>query len=175
MFYLIHRRIQCGFAAAALATLFAEPAWCGGRDRILAAIATPSSALLLLGCGILGVCGELAYTGLFVPGVLGAVCILLSLNSPAAAAFDLRGVALLAAALCLLALEAFRRAHGLLTAAGACLAVAGLILLRAGIAWPVALAAAALFAPLIAFLLSVAVAARRNKLAILEKGDRSAS
>jgi membrane-bound serine protease (ClpP class) len=138
-------------------------------------LADPGLALLLLGAGVLGVCWELSRSGLIVPGVAGSVCIVLALGSPATVAFDVRGIVLVAVAILFFALEAALRSRGLLTLVGAAALMAGLLLLDRGLAWALAAGAALLFSLLISFLLSVAVQARRSKLAILDRGEAAHS
>lgn len=145
------------------------------RSAVMLALADPSATLLLLAAGVLGVCWELAVSGLIAPAVAGSVCIVLALNSSAAATFDRWGVALLASALCFFALEAVLRSRGVLTLAGASSMMAGLLLIDRPMGWVTALGAAIAFSLLLSFLLSVAVAARRSKLAILGKGDTARS
>ncbi len=139
------------------------------RGHLLAALAEPRIVLALLGAGILGVCWEFALTGAIVPGVLGSVCLLVSVSSFAAAGLDPFGLILMAVSLALLALEARFRTRGLFTIAGTVAAFAGLRVADPALPPVPAFVASALFAVPVAVLLSVAAAARRNKLAILEK------
>ncbi len=127
--------------------------------------------LVLLALGVLGVCWELCRAPLIVPGVVGSVCIVVALASPASRTFDVWGLALVALSLVCFAAEAAVRSRGLLTVGGWLAMMCGVRLMDAGLGWGIPLLTTIPMSLLISFLLSVAFEARRSKLGILEKGD----
>jgi membrane-bound serine protease (ClpP class) len=139
------------------------------HEHLLTALGDPETVLLLLGLGVIGVCFELARGGI-LPGVAGALCIVLALGSPAARAFDVAGAGLVTGSLICLVLEATLRSRGVLTLVAAAAMLYGLLRIDRGLGW-VAVGSALLFSILISFLLSAGVAARRSKLGILKNGD----
>lgn len=139
------------------------------HDRLVAALGDPDTVLLLLALGVIAVCIELSRGGI-LPGVLGAVLVVLALGSPAAKSFDVTGAVLVAASLVCFVLEATLRTRGLLTLAGAGSMLFGLLRIDKRLGW-IAVVSAASFAILISFLLSAGAAARRSKLGILKNGD----
>lgn len=139
------------------------------HERLLAALRDPDAVLLLLAIGVIGLCFELSRGGI-LPGVAGPLCVVLALGSPGARTFDVAGMVLVAASLVCLVLEATLRTRGLLTLIAAATMSYGLLRIDARLGWIEAAAAALLFSVLIGFLLSAAVAARRNKLGIPRPG-----
>lgn len=139
------------------------------HDRLVAALGDPDTVLLLLALGVIAVCIELSRGGI-LPGVTGAVLIVLALGSPAARNFDVTGSILVAVSFLCFVLEGTLRTRGLLTLVGAGSMIYGLLKIDKHPGW-IVVVAAVLFAILISFLLSVAAAARRNKLGILKNGD----
>ncbi|HYA18854.1 MAG TPA: hypothetical protein VEF06_15375 [Bryobacteraceae bacterium] len=140
------------------------------HERLLAALGDPEKVLLLLALGVIGVCFELSRGGI-LPGIAGAVCIVLALGSPAARTFDVAGAVLVAGSLVCFVLEATLRARGLFTLGGAAMMLYGLLRIDSHLGWLAAAGWALLFSILISFLLSAAVAGRRSKLGILKNGD----
>lgn len=92
-----------------------EPQW---RDRVLAAIGDPSLALLLMLVGFYGLVFEFMSPGFILPGVVGAVCLLLGLFGLQTLPINGAGVALLLLGLGLLASEAFVPSYGTLGVGG---------------------------------------------------------
>lgn len=155
------------------------------RLRVLAAIADPNVALLLLVLGALGVYAEFSAPGMVVPGVVGAVLILLGLTALSVFPIDWLGAGLMALALIFFVLEAKFTTHGVLTVGGAAAMLLGaLMLIDTGatgvpdmlrIHWPTALALTVPFALITSFLLSIAMRARRNKVTTGAEGMVGAS
>lgn len=139
------------------------------HERLLTALGDPETVLLLLAVGVIGVCFELARGGI-LPGVAGAVCVVLALGSPAARTFDVAGMLLVACSFVCFVIEGTVRARGMLTLAGAASMLYGLLRIDRRLGW-VAVGSALLFSILISFLLSAGIAARRSKLGILKNGD----
>jgi len=139
------------------------------RQRILSAIADPNIALLLLIIGALGIYAEFSSPGLVLPGVLGAILLLLGLAALAMFPIGWLGAALVVLALAFFVMEAKFATHGILTAGGAIAMLLGALMLintnepALRIRFSMALAATIPFALITTFLLSIAVRARRNK------------
>jgi membrane-bound serine protease (ClpP class) len=139
------------------------------RQRILSAIADPNIALLLLVLGALGVYAEFSTPGMVLPGVLGAILLLLGLAALAMFPIDWLGAALAIMGLAFFVMEAKFTTHGILTAGGAIALLLGTTLLidtsdpALRIRFSMALAVTLPFALITSFLLSIAVRARRNK------------
>ena len=77
-------------------------------------------ALVLLVLGALGIYVEFSSPGLIVPGVLGAILVLLGLSALSVLPINWLGAALLLLAFALFVLEAKFATHGILGAGGAC-------------------------------------------------------
>ena len=141
------------------------------RQRILSAISDPNIALLLMVLGALGIYVEFSSPGLVLPGVLGAILVLLGLAALAMFPIGWLGASLLVLGLAFFILEAKFATHGILTAGGAIALLLGAMLLidtndpALRIRFSMALAVTIPFALITSFLLSIAVRARRNKVA----------
>lgn len=97
-----------------------EPDW---RTRLLATITDPNVALILMTIGIYGLIFEFMNPGSFLPGTLGAICLLTGLYAFAALPVNYAGFALLFLGIGLLVAEAFLLSHGVL-GIGGCVAFA---------------------------------------------------
>ena len=97
-------------------------------QRLLHALAQPAVVYVLLLLAGLGIAVEFAHPGLFFPGVLGVVCLVLALLASAALPVRTGAVLLLVLGLGLLAAELFVTS-GLLAAAGVLLLALGGVLL----------------------------------------------
>ncbi len=139
------------------------------RQRILMAIADPNIALLLLVLGALGIYAEFSSPGTVLPGVLGAISVLLGLAALAMFPIGWLGAALTLMGLAFFVLEAKFVTHGILTAGGAIALLLGALLLidtnepALRIRFGMALALTLPFAIVTSFLFSIAAKARRNK------------
>ena len=146
------------------------------RQKVVAAIADPNIALILLVIGALCVYVEFTNPGLVAPGVAGAILVLLGLSALSVLPINWLGVALLALAVTLFALEAKLAAHGVLGAGAAVAMLLGAVLLidsplpELRIHWSTAVAVTLPFSLITVFLLSIAVRARRNKRATGAEG-----
>ena len=100
------------------------------RDRVLHALADPQIAYLIAMLGVIGIMLELFHPGTIVPGVVGAICILV-----AGVAFQMLPVNAGALALCvlgvgLLVAEMYAGGHGWFIAAGiVCIVIGSLLLI----------------------------------------------
>jgi membrane-bound serine protease (ClpP class) len=141
------------------------------RQRIVHAIADPNIALILLIVGALGIYVEFTSPGLIAPGVAGAILALLGLSALSVLPINWLGASLLLLALLLFVLEAKFTSHGILGGGGALAMVLGAVMLvdspvpEMRIHWTTAIALALPFSFITVVLLSLAVRARRNKVA----------
>jgi membrane-bound serine protease (ClpP class) len=139
------------------------------RQRLIAAIADPNIALILLVVGALCIYIEFTSPGLIAPGVVGAILLLLGLAALSVLPINWLGAALIVLAFTLFVLEAKFTSHGVLGAGGAVAMVLGAVMLvdsplpEMRIHWATAIALAVPFSLITVFLLTLAVRARRNK------------
>jgi membrane-bound serine protease (ClpP class) len=101
----------------------------GLRQRILSAIAHPNIAYLLLSLGMLGLTVELWSPGAVVPGVVGAVSLLLAFFSLQLLPVNYAGLLLILLGMLLLILEIKVTSYGLLTVGGAASLIFGSMIL----------------------------------------------
>lgn len=97
--------------------------------RFLNAIASPTVLYLLIIGVILGFYLEISQPGMFIPGILAGLCLILVLFATQVIPINFLGVLLMIAALVLLILELFVTSFGLLTLAGLACFVGGSLLL----------------------------------------------
>jgi membrane-bound serine protease (ClpP class) len=115
------RRINTGngrsvvLATAGAAVEPFEPDW---RGRLLAVIGDPSLALLLVMIGFYGLLFEFASPGYVLPGVVGAVCLLLGLFGLQTLPVNYAGLALVILGLAFFVAEAFVPSYGSLGLGG---------------------------------------------------------
>jgi membrane-bound serine protease (ClpP class) len=139
------------------------------RERVLLAIDDPNIALLLLVIGLLGIYFEFSSPGLFAPGVVGAIFVLLGLTALSLFPINWLGAGLMILGLIFFVLEAKYPTHGILTVGGAVgLALGAVMLIDTNVPalrvrWSTALGLAIPFALISSFLFSIALRARRNK------------
>src|SRR5262249_46540252 len=99
------------------------------RQKIIAAIADPNIALVLLVLGALGLYVEFSSPGLIAPGAVGAIFALLGLSALSVLPINWLGAALLLLAFTLFILEAKFASHGVLAVAGTASMVLGAVML----------------------------------------------
>jgi membrane-bound serine protease (ClpP class) len=139
------------------------------RQKILMAVSDPNVALVLLVIGALLIYAEFVHPGFYVAGATGAVMLLLGLSALSVLPINWLGAALLILALVMFVLEAKFVTHGVLTAGGATCMILGAVMLidspfpELRIHLSTAISVALPFALITAFLLSLAVRARANK------------
>jgi membrane-bound serine protease (ClpP class) len=102
-------------ATAGLAIERMEPDW---RNRVLAALANPQVALILMMIGIYGLFFEFTSPGFGVPGVAGAISLLIALYAFQLLPVNWAGVLLLAIGAGLMLAEAFLPSFGVLGVGG---------------------------------------------------------
>ena len=111
-----------------------EPDW---RNRLLAAIANPNIAYILMLLGIYGLILEFYHPGTVAPGTIGAICLLLALYAFQALSVNYAGLALILLGLGLMIAEAFAPSFGILGIGGITAFVFGsIILMDTGITGP---------------------------------------
>ena len=139
------------------------------RQKIIAAVADPNIALVLLVLGALGIYVEFSSPGLIAPGIMGAIFLLVGLSALSVLPINWLGAALLILAFTLFVLEAKFTSHGILGIGGAVAMVLGAVMLVNGpipemrIHWTTAIGLALPFSAITLLLLTLAVRARRNK------------
>ncbi|OGA00094.1 MAG: serine protease, partial [Betaproteobacteria bacterium RBG_19FT_COMBO_58_11] len=97
--------------SAGLTQVRTEPDW---RSRLLAVIGDPSIAYILLLLGIYGLLYEFSNPGIFVPGVIGAICLLLALFALQLMPISYVGLALIILGIALIVGEVFVPSFGIL-------------------------------------------------------------
>lgn len=102
-------------ATAAAPTITYEPDW---RSRFLSVITNPSIALILMMIGIYGLLFEFYNPGLGVPGVVGAICLLLGLYALHLLPVNYAGLALILLGVALMVAEIFAPSFGVLGLGG---------------------------------------------------------
>lgn len=135
-----------------------EPSW---RERLLGLLTDPSIVYLLLLAGIGGIAFELSHPGVFAPGVIGTICLLLGGYGINLLPISYTGLALALLGLGLMIAEAFVPAFGAFVLGGVASFVIGSLMmfdtpglrLPLGLVLAAALASAALFGVVLALLL----------------------
>lgn len=103
-----------------------KPDW---RNRVLNVISNPNIAYILLLIGIYGLIFEFANPGFIVPGVAGAICLLLGLYALHVLPVNYAGVALILLGIALMVAEAFVASFGALGIGGIVAFVMGSLML----------------------------------------------
>ena len=102
------------------------------RQKMLKAVSDPNLALVVLLLGALGLYVEFSTPGLILPGVAGAILLLLGLSAIALLPLNWLGVALIVLAIALFVLEAKFTSFGILGAGGAAAMILGALFLVEG-------------------------------------------
>ena len=146
------------------------------KQQILTVLMDPSITFILLAIGMLAIFFEFNHPGAVIPGVVGFIAILLALYALTLLPFRTISLVLILAAFVLFVLEAKYQTHGVLTTGGIAMMVLGALLLVDGpipqmrVSWPAALVVSIPLGLITAFLLTIAVRARRGKAVMGEKG-----
>ena len=145
------------------------------RERIIAAVADPNVAFIILVLGALGIYVEFSAPGLILPGVAGGILALLGLSGLAVLPINWVGAALLILGVSMFVLEAKFASHGILGAGGTLAMLLGALLLVDGppelrIHLSTALAVTIPFALITMFLVSLVIRARANKAVMTDGG-----
>ena len=101
----------------------------GLRDRLLALLTDPSIVYLLLLAGLFGLAFEASHPGIYAPGVIGAICLLVGGYGLNLLPIDYAGLALVLLGLGLMAAEAFVPSFGAFVLGGMSAFVIGSLLM----------------------------------------------
>jgi len=105
-----------------------EPDW---RSRLLAVIANPSVALILMMLGMYGLIFEMLNPGFVLPGVIGGICLLLALYAFQLLPINYAGLGLILLGMAFIVAEAFLPSFGALGIGGViALAIGAVILIE---------------------------------------------
>lgn len=141
-----------------------EPNW---RIKLLSIITNPNIAYILLLVGIYGLIFELANPGSVLPGVTGAICLLVASYAFQILPINYAGLALIILGITFMAIEAFMPGIGVLGIGGIISFVAGSIILMDGdifaISLPLIGSTALISAGFIIYMLSRLYAVSRKK------------
>jgi membrane-bound serine protease (ClpP class) len=146
------------------------------KQRILSYIMDPNVAFILLAIGALALYAEFNHPGAVIPGTVGVVFILLAAFALNLLPVRFAAIAMIIGSFALFAAEAKFASHGVLTTGGiVLLTLGGLFLVDAPIPemrvhLVTALAVSIPLGLITAFLMSIAVRARRNKIVTGEQG-----
>jgi membrane-bound serine protease (ClpP class) len=139
------------------------------RQRILARIVQPDVFFILLIAGVLGLYIEFTHPGMVLPGIVGAISLVLSLFSMQLLPVNFAGLLLLVVALALFVLEANYTSHGVLGIGGVVAMMLGAMMLvrspltGGGVSLGVALGITLPFALLIILLMRLVLRSRNWK------------
>lgn len=139
------------------------------RERFLSRIVQPDVFFILLIIGVLGLYTEFTHPGLFAPGVIGGICIVLALFAALNLPVNFEGILLIMLAFALFVLEAKFPTHGILGVGGVVSMVLGaMMLIRTpitgmGVSLATALGVAIPFAIIIIFLARLVMKSRHWK------------
>jgi membrane-bound serine protease (ClpP class) len=109
-----------------LPVVVVTPDW---RTRVLATLTNPNVALILLLVGVYGLIFELANPGTMLPGVMGAVSLLLGLYAFAVLPVNYAGLALIGLGIAFMIAEAFVPSFGALGIGGVVAFIVGALML----------------------------------------------
>ena len=98
-------------------------------QRVLNVLADPNIAYLLMMAGLLGLYVEFTHPGLSLPGIAGAICLLLAMAAMQVLPVNASGLGLLALGVALLVAEAFLPTFGLVGVGGLVAFILGSLLL----------------------------------------------
>ncbi len=113
----------------ALANPVIQPIEMTAREQFLARIVQPDVFFILLIVGILGLYTEFTHPGLFAPGVIGGIALLLALYAMLSLPVNLMGLLLIFLSLAFFVLEAKYPTHGILGVGGVISMVLGALML----------------------------------------------
>jgi membrane-bound serine protease (ClpP class) len=136
------------------------------RQRFLSRIVQPDVFFILLLAGVLGLYTEFTHPGLILPGVAGAIALVLALFAMHVLPVNLTGLVLLGLALALFVLEAKYTSHGVLGAGGVIAMLLGALMLvpspitPGGVSLGVAVGATLPFAAITVVLMRLVVRSR---------------
>lgn len=139
------------------------------REKFLSRIVQPDVFFILLILGVLGLYTEFTHPGMFAPGVIGGIALVLALYAMHMLPVSLAGIVLIVLAIALFVLEAKYPTHGILGLGGVISMILGAIMLvrspitGGGVSGWVALAVALPFAIIVIFLARLVIRSRTWK------------
>ena len=101
----------------------------GFRDKLLSALANPNLAYILLMIGMAGIYFELSHPGTILPGVVGALSLILAFFAMSALPVSYAGLALMGLAVVLFIAEIKIASYGMLSLGGAVCLILGSVML----------------------------------------------
>ncbi|MGH9704686.1 MAG: NfeD family protein, partial [Candidatus Acidiferrales bacterium] len=146
-----------------------EPVEMNTRQKFISRIVQPDVFFILLIVGVLGLYAEFTHPGMFAPGVIGGIALLLALFAMHLLPVNLTGLLLVVLAMVLFVLEAKFPTHGVLGVGGVISMVLGaLMLVRSpltgmGVSLGAALGVTVPVALIIIFLMRLVLRSRRWK------------
>ncbi len=148
-----------------LALIRLSPDW---RNRLLAAISNPNVAYILMLIGIYGLIYEFSNPGALLPGIVGAICLLLALYAFHTLPVNYAGFALILLGIALMVGEAFAPSFGVLGIGGIVAFVIGSVVLidteapGYGISLPLIIAFAIVSAAMLVMVVGLAIKSRQR-------------
>jgi membrane-bound serine protease (ClpP class) len=139
------------------------------REKFLSRIVQPDVFFILLIIGVLGLYTEFSHPGLFAPGVIGGIALVLALFAMHMLPVNFAGILLIVLALILFVLEAKFPTHGVLGVGGVVAMVMGAIFLidspftGMGVRLPTALAVVIPFSIIVIILMRLVMKSRKWK------------
>ena len=139
----------------------------GFRQRLLALIADPSVAYILMMLGFYGLMFELQNPGAVLPGVVGGICLILAFFALSTLPVNYAGVALILLAIVFFVAEIKVASHGLLAAGGILAMLLGSMILYRGegtrVSWGIIAGATLSTALFFAFIVGAGLRAQRRR------------
>jgi membrane-bound serine protease (ClpP class) len=136
------------------------------RSRLLATLTDPNVAYILLLLGAFGLIIEFSHPGLFAPGIIGTICLILGLLALSIIPINFAGLGLTLLGIGLMVAEAFVPSFGALGIGGIVAFVLGSLMTfdtpGYRLAWPVVVGATVVSAGLLILTLAMLVRARRR-------------
>jgi membrane-bound serine protease (ClpP class) len=138
-------------------------------ERLLALIAEPNVAYILLMLGFYGLLFELQSPGAILPGVVGGICLILAFLAFSTLPVNYAGIALIVLAILFFLAEIKVTSHGLLAAGGVLSLLLGSIILFEGgsgaprLSWAVILGATASTAGFFLFIVGAGLRAQKRR------------
>lgn len=137
------------------------------RERVFQTLWRPEVMFLLMLIAVYGIIGELSNPGAVLPGVAGALALLLALYMGSVLPVNVTGLAFLALAVALFITDIFAPTHGILTAGGLVAFLLGSFMLFdgtqgvPGLSWTVVLPSAGITAAFFVFIVGAGLRAQR--------------
>jgi len=146
----------------------------GFRMRLLAVLADPNIAYILLMLGFYGLLFELQNPGAILPGVVGGICLILAFFALSTLPVNYAGIALLVLACVFFLAEVKVQSHGLLGAGGVVSLVLGSLFLFEGdtvrVSWAVMLGAVIATSIFFLWIVGAGLRAQRGRVTTGERG-----